>query len=183
MAKPATSSRLIAHLLPEAFQTEESAVLHCGREADRLGATPPGNAMREISEHARRWMPTLERLANRRKLRVTRAGKMIGRVFSNMRAFGADLLLSMEKSYRGTLTGAHHGVGTFLLLEDAAIASGDQELADFCGAWLAERKRLVEQAESDLAWFAAHPDVALSRPKPPMVAKLRPIRVAQTAAT
>jgi hypothetical protein len=181
MAKTTTASTLIAHLLPEALQTEESAVLHCAREAERLGAAPPGRAMREISEHARRLIPTLQRLAEARGQRAARRGKMLGRVLSNVRTFGADLLLSMEKSYRGTLHGAHHGIGTFLFLEDAAIASGDQELADFCGGWLSERKRLVEDVESELAWFAAHPEVAMTRATPPIVAKIRPHR--QTAAS
>lgn len=181
MAKPATLSTLIAHLFAEAFQTEESAIVHGGREADRHGMTPPGRAMREISEHARRVMPELQRLADARGHRSTRLGKTIGRVFSNVRTFGTDLLLSLEKAYRGTLHGVHHGIGTFLLLEDAAIVSGDQELADFCGAWLSERKRLLGEAENELAWFASHPDVALARAKPPVVAKLRPVRATAPA--
>ncbi len=182
MAKRATASTLITHLLPEAFQTEESAVLHAAREADRLGATPPGRAMREIAEHARRVMPELERLAEARGHRPARRVTTLGRMFSNVRTLGADLMLSIEKSYRGTLLGAHHGIGTVLFLEDVAIASGDQELADFCGAWLSERKKLVEDAEGDLAWFAAHPEVALSRATPPVIAKLRPIRAATASA-
>ncbi len=182
MAKPVTASTLIANLFPEAFQTEESALTHAGREAERLGATPPGRSMRELSEHARRVMPELLRLAEARGHRPARRGKMLGRMFSNVRTLGADLLISTEKSYRGTILGAHHGVGTFLLLEDVAIASGDQELADFCAAWLSERKKLVEDAEGDLAWFAAHPEIATSRAKPPMVAKLRPIKVTAAAA-
>jgi len=176
MAKPVTASTLIANLLPEVFQTEESALLHAAREADRLGATPPGRAMREISEHARRLMPELQKLAEARGHRPARRGKLLGRMFSNVRSLGADLLLSTEKSYRGTILGAHHGIGTILFLEDVAIASGDQELADFCAAWLSERKKLVDDAESDLTWFATHPDIATSRAKPPMVAKLRPLK-------
>lgn len=183
MAKPVTASTLITHLLPEAIQTEESATVQAAREADRLGAMPPGRAMREISEHARRVLPELRRLCVARGHRPARRGTMIGRMFSSVRTLGADLMLSMEKSYRGTLLGAHHGVGTLLFLEDIAIASGDQELADFCSAWVTTRKRLVDDAEDDLAWFAAHPSVALSRAKPPMVAKLRPIGAGAAQAT
>lgn len=178
MAKHPTASTLIQYLLPESFQTEESAIVHCSREADRLGAAPPGRAMREISEHARSLMPELQRLAKARgQLAAARRGSVLGRVFSNVRTFGSDLLLSMEKSYRGTLDGVHHGVGVFLFLEDVATARTDQELSDFCGAWLAKRKELIEDAERDLAWFAEHPDVALSRTKPPIIARLsRPLR-------
>ncbi len=176
MAKRVTASALIPHLLPEAFQTETSAAVHCSREADRLGATAPGRAMREIAAHARRTLPELERLATARGQRAARKGSVIGRMFSNVRSYGTDLLLSVEKSYRGTLHGVHHAIGTFSFLEDVAIAIGDQELADFCASWLSERKRLMEEAESDIAWFADHPAIALSRTKPPVVAKLRPIR-------
>ena len=183
MAKPPTASALIQHILPEAFQTEESAIVHGSREAERLGATPPGRAMREISEHARRVQPELQRLAAARGHKAARRATMLGRVFSNVRTFGTDLLVSTEKSYRGTLHGVHHGIGTFLFLEDAAIASGDQELADFCAGWLSERKRLVEDAERDLAWFADHPALAMARTKLPVLAKLRPIRATVQPAT
>lgn len=181
MAKPTKASTLISNLFPEIFQTEESAILHCAREARRLGATPAGQAMREVSEHARRVMPALQRLAEARGHRPARGGKIIGRLFSNLRTFGADLLLSMEKSYRGTLLGAQHGVGAFLLLEDAAIESGDQELADFCAGWIAERKPLLENVEVQLSWFAAHADVALSRPTSSVVGRLAPHRPAAAA--
>lgn len=173
MSKPTPITKLIVVLFPEAFQTEESAVRHCSREAERLGKVSPGIAMRDIAEHARRILPRLRELAQTRGVELAEAGSGIARTFSMARAMATDIALSQEKSYRGTLLGIHHGIGTFLLLEDAAVASGDQVLADFCAAWLAERARLAADVERELAWFAQNPDTALSRAAPPFVTKLR----------
>lgn len=139
--------------------------------------------MREIAEHARRSLPELRKLAEARRQRLAGWGFVLGRVFSNIRTYGTDLLLSTERTYRATLHGVQHSVGTFLFLEDIAVAMSDQQLADFCGAWLSERKRLLDDAERDLAWFADHPAVALSRAKPPAIAKLRPLRAMPEGAT
>jgi hypothetical protein len=163
---------LVSVLLPEAFQSEESAVTHCAREAERYASAPPGIAMRAVSAHAARTLRELRELAEGRGEKDAYAGIAAGLGLSNLRSYAVDLLLSAEKSYRGTLLGVRHGMSTFLLLEDAAVAGGDQRLADFCRAWLAERTALVEGVERDLAWFAVHPDVALARAKPAFVAKL-----------
>ena len=87
----------------------------------------------------------------------------VGHMASLVRDFGTDLFLSSEKSYRATVLGVHHGIGAIALLEDVAIASNDQELADFCAEVLLERRSLVLAAEEELAWFAEHPGVAQSR--------------------
>ena len=167
-----TPSSLVAVLFPEAFQAEESAVSHCSREAERLGDVPPGLAIRATAEHAKLTLPRLRELAVARGLRAAPAGMAIGRLFSNVRDFGTDVVLSQEKSYRGTLLGVHHCVDTFLLLEDAAIAAADQALADFCHAWIAERTRLGAEVERDLEWFAANPNAALKRAVPAFVRRV-----------
>lgn len=159
-----TTSRLIKNLLPEACQTEQSAKTHCASEANRLGGAPPAAPMRDTSVHAARMLRELETLARARGVNAGRgAGRAIGRLFSAMRKISSDLVGSAEKSYRATILGMQHGRGLFLLLEDAAIASGDQELADFCGRWLTERDPIVARAEQELSWFADHPEVALTR--------------------
>jgi hypothetical protein len=167
-----TPSSLVAVLFPEAYQAEESAVSHCGREAERLGDVPPGLVMRAITEHAKGALPRLRELTEARGMTAASAGTAIGRLFSNMRDLGTDVVVSQEKSYRGTLLGVHHGVDTFLLLEDAAIAAADQELADFCHEWIAERARLVAEVERDLEWFAANPNAAMKRAMPAFVRRV-----------
>lgn len=157
------ASPLVTVLLPEVFQTEESALLHPQREANRLAGTPPAASMLAVSAHAKEALVNLRRLAEARGHEAAEGGTTIGKIFSVLRDFGTDLFLSSEKSYRATILGIRHGLGVFMFLEDAAIASGDQELADYCAEWLAKRTKLTEAVEHDLAWFADHPDVALTR--------------------
>lgn len=158
---------LVTTLLPELFQTEQSAILHPTREAKRLGDCPPATAMRAVARHAREALPRFRALAEARGDAVTEAGTALGRLFSAVREFGVDLLLSSEKSYRGTLLGIHHGVGLVRLLGHAAGAEGDAELEATCHAWLTERAALVDAVERELAWFAKEPAVATSRARTP----------------
>jgi hypothetical protein len=154
---------LIHALFPEAFQSEDSANVHPAREARRLGSVAPSAPMLGVSAHARASLTQLDRLARARGYAGRSTGRVLGRVFSAVRDLTTDLMMSAEKSYRGTILGLHHGMGVFLLLEDAAIAEGDQELADFCGRWIETRSKLIADAERELAWFAQHPRAATVR--------------------
>lgn len=156
-------TNLVAMLLPEVFQAETSAMRHPAREAERLGGAPPAEVMRAVAKHARASRTQLEDLARTRGGTATRLGGVVGRLFSIVRDRAVDAMITSEKSYRGTILGIHHGIGTMLLLEDAAVANNDQKLADFCAAWLAERTRLVAEAEAELAWFAMNPNFAMGR--------------------
>lgn len=174
MPKAAPVRSLISSLLVEAFQAEESAASHCGREADRLGSAPPGLSMRAISEHARRALSDLPTLARTRGVGADAvAARRLGKLFSDVREISVDIMLSSEKAYRGTLLGVHHCMSVMLLLEDAAVAAEDQDLADFVTAWLSERTRLVADVQRDLSWFAANPERALARALPPFVRRLQ----------
>jgi hypothetical protein len=164
------ASDLIDLLWPEIFQTEESARSHAAREAKRLGTSPPARAMRAVSDHAMKSLGVLQPLAAARGRAPSMLGRALGQALSVARAFGSDRLTSSEKSYRGTVLGIHHGIGAFALLEDAATASGDQQLADFCTTWLAERRALCATAEEALAWFAEHPAVATGKAHAPKIA-------------
>jgi hypothetical protein len=172
MNKSAPITKLIAMLMPEAVQNEELALVHCGREAERLGNVPPGVAMREVTEHARRVLARLRDLADAHATRPPSPGSAIGRTFTSVRDLATDIVMNQERSYRATLLCVHQCRSSILLLEDAAVAVSDQALADFCSAWLTERERLVGEAERDLAWFAQNPSVALSRATPPFVKKI-----------
>lgn len=167
---------LIASLIVEAFQAEESAASHCGREADRLGSAAPALSMRSVSDHARQAMSTLAPLSRTRtdgETELAATGKGLGRMLAGVREVSADMMLSSEKAYRSTLLGIHHSMITILLLEDAAVEAEDQDLADFCAEWLAERTRRIADCERDLAWFAQNPERALRRALPPFVKRLQ----------
>jgi hypothetical protein len=154
---------LVRALFPEAFQSEESAKIHAAREAHRLGAVSPSTPMLGVSAHARTALSQLERLAKARGVAGRRTGRAARRILTSMREWTTDFVASAEKSYRGTILGLHHGMGVVLLLEDAAIADGDQELADFCSRWIETRSKLIADAERELAWFAQHPQAATVR--------------------
>jgi hypothetical protein len=168
---------LIAVLLVEAAQAERNVRSHCGREADRLGSTPPGWSMRAVANRAQRALRDLRPLAEGRSdgsgPGEVPLSRRIGRMLSEVRELGADIRLSTEKSYRATLLEIHQAAVAFLLLEDAAVAAGDQELADYCHRWLADRTRLIGDVERDLAWFAANPERALGRAMPPFLKRLQ----------
>lgn len=174
---------LIAVLLAEAFQAERAVRSHCGREADRLGSTPPGWSMRAVANRAQRALRDLRPLARERENnnnkenggqgQAAALAARIGRLVTDVRELSADIRVSTEKSYRATLLEIHQSSVAFLLLEDAAVAAGDQELADYCHRWLADRTRLIADAERDLAWFAANPERALGRAMPPFLKRLQ----------
>lgn len=154
--------RLIATLIRELFQTENSARLHPAREARRLGDVPPARSMLALSAHAAAVLDELPGVAASCGLPPSVGGLTAGRVFSEARDKAIDLFLTAEKSYRGTLLGLRHGVDLVKLLRDTAEAADDHMLVAFCNRWLAKRVPLLADATGDLAWFGARPACALA---------------------
>jgi len=156
----------LSSLVRELFQTEQSAKDHPVREAERLGSVPPAEALRAVSAHARRALAELPALVSRHHLPVSNGGRRVGAAFSVVRDHFADLLLSAERSYRGTLLGMRHGVDLVLLIQSVAREQGDPALATWCGNWLERRRPLVEAVARELSWFAANPSCAFEAAKP-----------------
>lgn len=150
----------LATLVRELFQTETSACLHPIIEAERLGEVPPAQALRAVAAHATEVLEELPPLVARHELPVSQAGKLMGAALSALRDHFIDLLINMEKSYRGTLIGMRHGVDLTLLVQYTAREQGDEGLAQWCETWLARRRPLVEAVARELAWFAANPVLA-----------------------
>jgi len=88
-------------------------------------------------------------------------GRKVGETFSALRTLLFDRLIDVERSYRGTLLGFHHGLAVGRLLRDVAERLGDREMVAVCEQWLREREALVDVAERELRWFAEMPDQAL----------------------
>lgn len=150
----------LATLVRELFQTENSARLHPVVEAERLGEVPPARVLRAVAEHAAEALDELPALVASQGLPVSEAGKRMGAALSSLRDHFIDLLVNMEKSYRGTLIGMRHGVDLVELVQYTAREQGDNRLADWCEVWIARRRPLVEAAARELAWFAANPVLA-----------------------
>ncbi len=147
--------KLLRGLFRELFQTETSAHEHCHVEAERLGAsTSPARAMQAVSEQAAQVLAALPGLARERGLPPSEGGKVVGKMFSVLRDDAADLALSLEQSYRGTMLGMRHGMDVVALLEKVAERRSDGGLVRWCQQWRADRQPLMIAVESQLSWFA-----------------------------
>ena len=158
--------KLLHNVVHEVFQTETSALRHCRREAERLGATGPGRAMIAISEHAAQVLDALGPVCKREGLPVSVGGSTAGLFLSEMRDKVLDRVIQSERSYRGTLMGLHHGIDLMKLVTLASEASGKTSLLDLCADWIPARTALVNRAIEELSWFVMHPERATELARP-----------------
>lgn len=150
--------RLARNLAHELFQTEISALRHGRREAERqISGSPPQRALQAVAEHADVALQELPGLAERNALPISRPGQALGRLFSEARDKALDLVISAERSYRGTLLGTRHGVDVVHMLEAVAREAELEELHTWCRRWLERREPLVDAVADALEWFAQHP--------------------------
>ena len=156
---------LLASLMTELFQSERSAMKHPRREAERLGDTPPAQALRAASEHAEQMQHELSEVAKANDLSASRVGVVLGSIFSGLRQGIGDRLVDRERSYRGTLLGLRHGLDLMKMIQKVADAAGLVELGGLCTRWLEERQALVTRVEQAMTWFATHPVVAAETPR------------------
>jgi hypothetical protein len=157
-------ARLRATLMQELFQSEQSAQLHCVREASRLGESAPARALRACAQHADGFRTELLAVARKLHLPEGRLGRIVGRMLSMARNLVVDRIVEEERSYRGTLAGLRHGVDVARMLQHVADASGQVDLAGLLTRWLAEREPLVDEVARAMTWFALHPQVAVEHP-------------------
>ncbi len=155
------SQELLEATLRELFQAERSAARHPRVEASRLADTPPGDAMDAIAWHAESQAEGLDEVSRVRGVAPAGAAKAIGKAFSAIRDNLLDLATTTEQSYRITLLGVRHGVDLVRVLHGQAVRAEDAGLKAWTEAWLLERLEVLEQAETELAWFAANPARAL----------------------
>lgn len=147
-------------LLRELHQVEQSARRHPAVEAERLGERPPGRAMAAIAAHGEEMRARLTALTRPIDPELQHAGDAAGNLLSLLRRTVVDRPISIERSYRATLLGVTHGVDLARLIRPLAEAHGHPELSAFCREYLDSRVPLLEVARTQLAWFAAHPEVA-----------------------
>ncbi len=104
-----SSPSVVDKLFGEVLQTERSAARHSTLEGERLGPGAPADALFAVAEHASRAERELASMAEQRGKEGSKLGLAVGTLFSMGRNGMADLLLSMQASYRGTLLGMRHG--------------------------------------------------------------------------
>jgi hypothetical protein len=172
---PATSSveKLQHNLLREVYQTETSAVRHCQREADRLGAVSPAQAMLAVRTHAQEAVPALIDVCRREQLPVSSLGSAAGAFFSQFRDKLADRLMQSERSYRVTLLGIRHGIDLMRMVSATADAANKLVLEEFCQGWLTTRIVMAERVQDEMTWFVRHPDHATELARPLFLAARR----------
>ena len=151
---------LLHSLLREMQQTERSALLHCGKEATRLGSHGPIAPLQAIVTHATEVEPKLTELVIEQRVPWPRVGDLAGRAMSFLRSVGFEGLAGHERSYRGTLLGVRHGMDVARMLRQVAINAANRPIAAFASEWLAGREPLILPLADGLRWFAAHPGVA-----------------------
>jgi hypothetical protein len=153
--------KLYCKLCRELAQSERSAVVHTRREAQRLGDSPPARALRALGAHAAALRPRFDSVVASDQPAGAMAGRTVGHLFSMLRHYLFDRLIDVERSYRGTLLGFHHGLAVGRLLRDVAERLDERDAVAFLDDWLAERKPMVEAAERELHWFAEQPRKAI----------------------
>jgi hypothetical protein len=158
--------KLREKLSRELAQSEHDAMTHCSREARRYGAQPPGQALRAVSEHARKLQPRLGVIWKQQKAIGARAGRAVGEAFSLIRHLAVDWVLDAERSYRATLLGLRHGLDTARLLREVLAEQRDLPALAVCDTLIDGRARLLARLEERLRWFAAHPEIALRSSRP-----------------
>lgn len=154
--------RLREKLCRELAQSEHDAVIQTTREARRLHVCPPAEKLRAIAAHAEHLRPRLDALMLKHQPVGLRAARVVGEVFSGLRHYLFDRMLSTERSYRATLLGVRHGIDVAWLLRDVARREEQIRLFRFCDDMIAEREPLLREAERALSWFADHPAIAMA---------------------
>lgn len=153
--------KLYTKLCRELAQSEQSAVVHTRRESRRLGDVPPAAALLALGQHAQQLRPRFTALLSKRQPVGMAAGRTVGRMFSTLRHYLFDRMIDVERSYRGTLLGFHHGIACARLLREVAERLDDQHMARFCDDLLVDRVPLLEAAEQQVGWFARRPQKAI----------------------
>ena len=155
---------LLHTLLVELFQTEESYVQQCRREAARNtdpGLATPVAAMVAAAGIAESSLARLRELATARGIESTEKGKLLGALFSSIREHIADRAINSERSWRLTVMGMRHGIDVLSSVREVARTTGDAELVAYCDDTHRQLKPLVDDAATACAWFARHPAQAM----------------------
>ncbi len=153
------TDRLRHKLCRELAQSEHDARLHTRREARRLGDIPPADALLAIARHSDLMNELLEGVCPPKGIKL---GRAVGEFFSAARHFVFDRFIDAERSFRITLLGLEHGVDVARLLRVVAAEQDDLRLATLCDELVRDRSALIDQARYTLAWFAVHPEHALT---------------------
>ncbi|HTR51006.1 MAG TPA: hypothetical protein VMJ10_09900 [Kofleriaceae bacterium] len=154
-ANESDRQRLLGKLVRELLRSEARAAEHAGREARRIGETPPVLALREVGVHATGARPRLQHALTAHRLPGTAHG--FGATLGTLRDLVVDRVQDAERAFRGALLDLRHGLDIVRVLREVARLEEQFALIRWCDDWLPARRTLVARVAAQLAWFADAP--------------------------
>lgn len=145
--------RLLDKLIRETGRAEAQANEHPVRERNRLGASPPHQALEAVADHARMMQTRFATMLEGHELQLqlrTSAGIALG----SLRHQLVDRLVAPERAYRTALLDLRHGIEVVELLREITRSEMLFGLLRWCDDWLCARRILVARVEAQLGWFA-----------------------------
>ena len=146
--------RLLEKLIREAARAEAQAMEAPEREARRIGASPPVEALVEIADHAELMQRRFERMLDGHELQLHVTRGALGSTMTTLRHLVVDRVVHGERSYRTVLLDLRHGIEVVKLLREITRRQMLFGLVRWCDDWLGARRTLVARAEAQLSWFA-----------------------------
>lgn len=148
------SRRLLEKLVRETVRAEAQAMEAPGREARRIGASPPVAALADIADHAERMQRRFAAMLDGHALELHLSRGTLGAPLTSLRHLVVDREVHGERAYRTTLLDLRHGVEVVKLLREITRRQVLFGLVRWCDDWLGARRTLVARAEAQLAWFS-----------------------------
>jgi hypothetical protein len=143
---------LLAKLCREISHAELVAGEHAVREAKRLGAVPPVDALEEVALHALAMRPRFLAAVRGHEIRLGRR-RLVGTTLATLRHLVVDRVGDGERAFRTALLDLRHGLDMVTLLHGIARGSELFAVIRWSADWLAERRTLVARVEAQLAWY------------------------------
>lgn len=160
---PKERRRLLDKLVREVLRCEQHAIEHAPREARRIGAVPPVDALREVAEHASAMRGRLERMLTAHDVSTARGG--FAATLATLRHIVVDRVVDPERAYRTALLDLRHGIDVVRLLREIARHEGLFGIIRWCDDWLTARRPQVARVEAQLSWFVMDANGFLDEPQ------------------
>lgn len=145
--------RLLEKLIRETVRAEAQAIEAPEREARRMGASPPIEALIDVADHAEQMQHRFEKMLEGHDLQLHMNRGALGSTLSTLRHLVVDRVVHPERAYRTVLLDLRHGLEVVKLLREITRRQNLFGLVRWCDDWLRARRTLVARVEAQLSWF------------------------------